>query len=443
MRIRLLLPACLAVLAALPASAARRPVAQWDVVPFQRVQKPFQAGVVAFYDKPFTVEFSVNGRKVAVADKATLNARTKVVEHWFTLDPAQFSPDKLRENELRLGAKAVAEDGTSHALPEIVLYWDGDRALGSTKTIWLDPKEGIDYSEGTKERPVKTMRQAVKLAGDGGTVYLAKPGAYSVERVGGGNGRKYWTTIRPAPGLARKDIQIRGGRTGCDKLHFLDVQIFSDIVSGTAYALGGVDEKSICWLENCIVRDRGGRSVGRSYTFGNKLVGYVTGGATTEMGDGPRCRLVRNHVIKAISGDAFTGTDLLAVNCRLTDVNSGGVMDEPAFHRSQSARGAWTSDVILANITASDCACNGFIGLRLRDSVFSNVTFDAAGPEGRFVSRYAWEMENVWFDRVKVAGQPWIWFKSTNRSGDFAPTDVRVTDCSFEMPKLDEEGRIL
>lgn len=436
---RMIFAAAFALLAALPALSARRPVAHWDVIPHQRIREPFQAGVVAFYDKSFKVEFAVNGKKVAEATERAENPRTKVVEHFFTLDPAKFDVSQLKERRLRLAARVVAEDGTKYQLPEILLYCDKDGTVGSRKAIWLDQNNGIDYSDGTKEHPVKTMKQAVKLAGDGGTVYLAKPGVYSAERIGGKKERLYWTTIEPASGLSRKDVQIKGGRTGCDKLHFKNVQIFCDVTGGQGYALAGIDANSSCWLEDCVVRNKGGRAVARTFVFGNKLVGYVTGGATTEMGNGPCCRLVRNHVIKSISADAFTADDCLAVNCRVTDVDSSGVVDEPAFHRSQGLHGAWTHDVILANITASDCACNGFTGLKLRDSVFSNITLETIGPERRFVSRYAWEMENVWFDRVKVTGQKWDWFKSTNGNGDFAPTDVRVTDCSFDPPPAEEK----
>ncbi len=431
--------AAFAAIIVLPAFSALRPVAQWDVVPYQRIAQPFQAGVVAFYDKPVKVEFSVNGKKVAEADKAALNPRTKVEEYSFTLDPAKYSADKLKDRILELGAKVVGSDGTSHTLSSVVLYWDGDGKTGSKKTIWLDPKDGIDYSDGTKEHPVKTMKQAYKLAGDGGTVYLKIPGWYTVERIARGGDVKYWTTVLPAPGLTRKDIRIKGGRTGCHKLHIKDANIYSDILDGTSYALGGADATSVCWIEDCIVRDKGGHSSGRSYTFGNKLTGYVTGGATTEMGDGPCGKIVRNHLIKSISGDAFTGSDCLAINCKLVDVDATGVMDEPAFHRSQGIQGAWTHDVILANIDATGCQCNGLIGLKLRDSVFSNIKLETTGPERRYVSRYAWEMENVWFDRVNVTGQEWIWFKSTNKNGDFAPTDVRVTGCSFELPPPEEK----
>ena len=175
-----------AALFAAPAISAARPVAHWDVIPCQRLKEPFKAGVVAFYDKPFYVEFTVNGKKAAKVTEPTMNDRTKVVEHWFTIDPASFDPSKLKDYKLVVGAKAVAEDGTSHKLPDLLLYWDKNDNLGSKKVVWIDQSDGIDYNDGSKEAPVKTLKQAVKRAGDGGTVYLAKPGVYTAERIGGG-----------------------------------------------------------------------------------------------------------------------------------------------------------------------------------------------------------------------------------------------------------------
>ena len=56
----------LAVLVGATAFSAARPVAQWDVIPCQRIKEPFKAGAVVFYDKPFYVEFTVNGKKVNI-----------------------------------------------------------------------------------------------------------------------------------------------------------------------------------------------------------------------------------------------------------------------------------------------------------------------------------------------------------------------------------------
>ena len=55
---RTLLLAALVLAASRGAFAAPRPVAHWDVVPFQRISEPFKAGVVAFAGK-------VGGTKVS------------------------------------------------------------------------------------------------------------------------------------------------------------------------------------------------------------------------------------------------------------------------------------------------------------------------------------------------------------------------------------------
>lgn len=428
---RILLGALSAILVAGQSFAAVRPVAHWDVVPYQRVGTPFQAGVVAMYDKPIRVVFSVNGSKVAEVANPSRNARTRVDEYWFTLDPARFEAGALADRVMRLGAKVVADDGTSYDVPEVNLYWNVDGAAGSTKTIWVDDKTGIDYADGSKGSPVKTIKQAIKLAGDGGTIYIASRGTYSIQRIGGGSGRRFWTTITPAPGLSRKDVTLVGGRTGCSRLCLKGLTIVSDVVGSTGYALGGVDDKSTCWVDDCIIRDKGGRAAGRSYVFGNRLVGYVTGGATTEMGDGPRAKLVRNHVLKTLSGDVFSGGDILVANCRVDDVDGSGVVEGPALHRSQGIKGAWTENVIFLNVTATNLRCHGLVGVRLRDSVFKNVKIESAVDDGSCFSRYAQEMENVWFDNVALAGQEWIWFNAAVDA--FAPTDVRVTNCSFKL----------
>lgn len=430
MPLKILIPA---LLAAFSASAAMRPVAHWDVVPYQRLSGTFAAGVVAFYDSEFKVEFFIDGKKVAEAVKPAYNERTRVVEHWFTVDAAS-----MKDGPFSLGAKVVAADGSSYTLPNLPLYANAGGTLNTGKTVWLDQINGIDYSEGTKDRPVKTMKRAIYRAGDGGTVYLMRPGIYKAERVGGGNDRKYWTTVTPAPGLTRKDVKVKGGRTGCDKLRFKDVQLFCDVVGGQGYLLAGVDGNSICWVDNCIMSNRSGREAALSYPFGNRLTGYVTGGATTEMGKGPCSRLLRNHVIKNISAEAFSGSDCLAVNCRVSGIDSLGVVENPALVRSQAPMGEWTHDVILANIRVEGCNCNAFIGARLRDSVFSNIAVDAAGDE-KYESRYSAEVENVWFDNVRVGDQRWVWTKTDSQTGDFRPVDVRITGCSFELPKKEED----
>ena len=126
------------------------------------------------------------------------------------------------------------------------------------------------------------------------------------------------------------------------------------------------------------------------------------------------------------------------MNCRVSGIDSLGVVENPALVRSQAPMGEWTHDVILANIKVEGCNCNAFTGARLRDSVFSNIAVDAAGDE-KYESRYSAEVENVWFDNVRVGDQRWVWTKTDSQTGDFRPVDVRITGCSFELPKKEED----
>ena len=91
---------------------AGRPIARWDVIPYQRVSSVFKAGVVAFHEKAVTVEFTVNGRPAHTATKPELNGRTKVWEFVFPFDAS-----KLPDGPVQLGAKVTAEGEAPYTLP--------------------------------------------------------------------------------------------------------------------------------------------------------------------------------------------------------------------------------------------------------------------------------------------------------------------------------------
>ena len=173
---------------------AAKPVARWDVVPYQRVKGVFNAGVVAFHEKGVTVEFTVNGKKAFTAAKPTLNPRTGVCEYVFPFDARKF-----KDGPVEIGATAKAEGQEPTALDPITLYANGKGTQGSAKTIFVDSVNGNEFQDGTRERPVKSLKRGVARAGDGGTVLLLS-GDYPLRMVGGGVGRSFWTTIRPAPG---------------------------------------------------------------------------------------------------------------------------------------------------------------------------------------------------------------------------------------------------
>ncbi|HYW78606.1 MAG TPA: hypothetical protein VE890_03480, partial [Thermoguttaceae bacterium] len=218
-------------------------IAAWDVVPHQIIAGPFVAGVVAFHETGCRVEFTVvqpppstadaiQGaatqdavKQRAIAERATQNERTGVWEYCLTVDPAALDDGPFA---VLASAVPLGRDDASTALAPLPLVSNADGSLRPNAPVWTDCDRGSDDTgDGTEAKPLKTIRRAIELAGDGGSVYL-KPGkGYSADRLGGGKQRTFWTTIAAAPGVSRDEIEIGHGRPGTDKLRFNNVTLYA------------------------------------------------------------------------------------------------------------------------------------------------------------------------------------------------------------------------
>lgn len=411
-----LLAAALA-LAAAPALAAR-PVARWDVVPDQRVSGTFLAGVCAFHEDGVRVAFSIDGKFVRVANEPRKNPRTGVWEYVFPLDTS-----KLPDGPVTLGARARSggEKPETFDLPPLTLYANNGGSLAVADTLWVDSARGDDAAAGTEAAPLRTIAAAMKRVPVGGTVLL-KAGEHSLAGVKGGSDRPYWTTIAAAPGVARDAVQIAGGRPGTQRLRFRGVSLYCDVRGSYASILDGENGKHAVWLDDCKCYNRQGRWAANANVFGNRYVGYVTGGLTTELSNGPAAELIRGHEVRKIASDVWTGSEKLVVNCTASDVDGGATGAHPDFHQSHAKPPDWVHDVILYNVTGYNCKCQGLFGLRLRDSAFVNVVFERT-KESDFYTQYSGPMENVLFAHVTLVNQTWLW------RDNYEPVDVRVLNC--------------
>ena len=411
----------LVLVLAAPAFAAR-PVARWDVVPDQRVSGTFLAGVCAFHEDGVRVAFSVDGKFLHVANKPTRNPRTGVWEYVFPLDTS-----KLPDGQITLGARARSggEKPEEVDLPPLTLYANNGGSLTVADTLWVDSARGDDAAAGTEKAPLKTIAAASKRIPVGGTVLL-KAGDYSLAGMKGGGDRPYWTTIAAAPGVARDDVQIAGGRPGTQRLRFRGVSLYCDAQGKYASILAGENGLHAVWLDDCKCYNRQGRWAANANVFGNRYVGYVTGGLTTELSNGPAADLIRGHEVRKIASDVWTGSEKLVVNCTASDVDGGSTGAHPDFHQSHAKPPDWVHDVILYNVTGYNCKCQGLFGLRLRDSAFVNVVFERT-KETSFYTQYSGPMENVLFAHVTLVNQTWLW------RDDYAPVDVRVVNCCVPL----------
>ncbi len=409
---------------AVGALLAGRPIARWDVVPYQRVSSVFTVGVVAFHEKPLTVAFTVNGRPAHTATKPELNSRTRVWEFVFPFDAAKY-PDGL----VRLGATVSAEGEQPYTLPDLELYANAKKTQGSYKTAWVDPNDGNEFADGTKEHPVSSIRQAVQRCGDGGTVYLL-PGNYSAKMIGGGKDRRFWTRIQPAPGVTRAQVRISSGRTGTEKLHFVNCELYCDILDGYGIVIMGEGGQTMAWFDNCKMYNRRGRYAGMTTPFGNKLRAFVTGGATMDISNGPNAELVRNHLVVNIADCAFAGNDCLVANAVVKNIDGTGTSADPELFNGFATTAHWVGDVIFYNVHASGIKAKGLSGQRLRDSAFVNIVI--ASTAGDLVySRFSEDVENVLFAHITLVDQAWQWMQARNGRGNFKPKDVRMLNNVF------------
>lgn len=408
---------------------AARPVAAWDVVPFQRVEGTFAAGVVAFHDKAVKVQFSINGRKFGKAVEApALNKRTGVVEYIFAFPAGKLS-EKLGDREYTLGASVIADGAKPYDLPPLTIYANGKGTLGSKKIIWVDSVNGNEFAAGEKNTPVKTLARAVKMAGDGGTVYL-KEGFYNLRLLGGGVERRFWTLVTPAPGVGRNGVKIVAGRPGTEKLHFKDLNFYCEYDVGEYGSIvAGEGGKTCAWFDNCNFTNLKGRHAGEAYPFGNRLLAYVTGGATYEMMYGPNASLLRAHTVKSVATSALPGENALVVNCKVDDVKATDGASSDLI-TSIATDPAWTGELIVYNLKASNLSCRVLSFRRVRDSAFVDVAFEVDGSDGAY-SNIADETENLLFSNVSLPDQEIKLALSNDGRGDFKPVDVIMKNCDF------------
>ncbi len=420
MGVRFLSVAAAAVFALASAGSAfaARPIARWDVVPGQRVSDLFNVGVVAFHEKGAKVEFTVDGKAAATVAEPAKNPRTGIVEHFFAFDPKGRA-----DGPAKIGATVTAEGAEPLALPEIVLYADCGKTQGSHKTVWVDSAKGNDFADGSEARPFKTIKMAVKRVGDGGTVFL-KPGNYTSKLVGGGRARSFWTLVTAAPGVARQDVRVQGGKTGTERLHFKDVEIFCDVTFGHGFVLIGEDGETSVWVDGCRMYSKSGREVGPVVPF-VKYRAYVTGGSTEDMTSGPHAEIVRGHAVRRISGTAFSGGGMLVAGCEVDDVAPSPGASDPDLYRACPPRGESAEDVVLYGVRATGLVGRTLYIARLRNAAVVDVGCEAT-TKSLVHTQFFDKSENMLFARVETPSDMWQFINIERGRDNFAPTDVRM-----------------
>lgn len=405
--------------------ASARAIARWDVVPDQVFSSDFRIGVVAYHVNGIDrVEFSVEGGDWYGVSAPSKNDRTGVVEYVATLAAADFADGKI---EVRAIAYPVA--GVPRVLDSLTL-WANPKGTLTSREIFVDGILGNDLNPGTKALPVRTIGAGLVLVssgantGGGGFVTLIAPGTYDVPNytsnfatVAGILGcvdihNSRWITVRPADGLARKDVTIapttrRNVRMRVDRLAFSGVTIDFDKVR--QFYLDGPQAR--IWFDGCRWTNPFGRTKG--YTDlrrpvanpSSSCMAYATSSEATDVHFGfvDHC-LVRGCRLSLVSLSAFSETDLV-LDSTVDDLDG-------TIFRGTSSLLAWSGtqrNVIVSNLIARDIdsAANvqfGATSSSYEDFALVNVAVENV-PRGTGVSTLAAPLRHAFFAHLSNPGQ--------------------------------------
>ncbi len=416
----------------LPSQAsATQVIANWDVVPFQKLGDTFKVGVVAFHETGVDVTFRVNGTVAATVTDPTWNDRTGVVEYWFPLHPSDY-PD----GPLTVSATASPE-GTGHTartLSDITLYANSGGSLTNSSIKWVDADHGSDTTgTGTENAPYKTIKQGVIATGDGGTVYLKASPNYYLTSIGGSN-YVHWTTVTAAPGLDADDVQIKTygkdststGRYSKNSIRWHRVNLYCDRNPGWGSILY-LNTGHRIWLDEAVLYDKNGRFANSTLFNGSGATTYLT---NTHIHDVANCGggFQRGSLIEDICSDIFRGsTNLTAINVTIRRIDKGTTSAHPDFIQFYNPSST-VQNVILYNVRAYDMLAQGIFGAdgAVKDIAFVNLLLEKDPPNSALRSQLTgtWDHALLW--NATIVDQIFDFRTSTNitnfdlRNGVFA-----------------------
>jgi len=317
---------------------ALTPIARWDVVPHQRIErgKSLKCGVIAFSEAGIAkVTFRVNGRTRDVASMSR-NDRTQVWEYWTPIAAA----DHPTGGTFQVEATVYGNDGGKRVLPPLDLISDARGRL-PRRQAWVDATKGSDETGATGEpaRPYLTVgramngiRQWMEAQGhgdraDGGIIRL-RPGkhAYSNGRVWGEIPTKNeWVTIT-GDGTGTRDAFVMDRFAGALQTHLLKIEGVTLKSPGKhGYVIRGTQKYQgmNLWTDDCALIGAGRHVQGSHPIHHGGFTLWSTDSYYTELASAVGGnRLARGLRIEKISDDVARNCPLL-VNVVAHDVDPG------------------------------------------------------------------------------------------------------------------------
>ncbi len=359
-------------------------IGNWDVVPYQTFDERFQLGVVAFHEQGVDVVFSVGGNEVDRVENPTWNGRTSVYEYWTALEASDYPDGPIT-------VSAVIEPDCpgheSRALEDLTLFANSGGTLTNDTIAWVDCAAGNDNSsDGSESSPYATIEKALVEVGSGGTVYLKAGLCYELTSLYPEAAFDRWTTVQPAPGVTRQQVQILAdsdfsstatGRFAQNMVRWKNVGIFSQSDANYSTVLY-LESGHHGWLDGAELYEKEG-----AFAETNPWSG----------GDGHRVYLTDAHLhnltnagftfgrdvlISDIASDVFRArSDIFSVNLTVRDIDPGESEAHPDFFQFYDPDGV-LENVVIYNTVVTNMDAQGIFGGpgSLSDVAFVNLLME-------------------------------------------------------------------
>lgn len=420
-------------------------IAQWDVVPFQTINKPFQIGVVAFHMAGINrVEFSINGGPKSTVTSPKLNPRTKVKEYSLTVDPSRY-----KDGEVSVSATAHPNIGVPRKLEALRLYANSRGSL-IAKSIYVSTKGNNKSGDGSKSKPYRTIARGIITASRGGTVVLMDHGWYSLAGSARRKDRvKQWITIRGAKGLDRDKI-ILGHKDGLNLVRLgSNLLQFQNLSIDLANVLQIYPEsRQVYWFDNVRWFDSIGwtKIVPRGKTLQPIRTSRDSGGyfvTDSKCENSTFCfldaNLVRNVYIEKVSGDVLQNSRLV-LNARIHDVDG----DVKSHHTDLLQYFGQFENLIVYGVLATGVKNTQNIFLDHHKSSFTNSAFINIAVENLTsdppFSQLNSSHDHVLFMHLSTPRQSWVFRDDFKGGKQFRARNVIFANNIFRSLRRGKHG---
>lgn len=380
-------------------------IGNWDLVPEQVFDGAFQVGVVAFHEYGVDVEFTVDGSALATVQNPTFNSRTGAYEYWVTLQASDYA-----DGPITLGATIVPDcpGHESRVLEAVTLYANSGGSEGNSAVKWVDCATGDDDSgDGTEGSPYATIEKAIVEVGAGGTVYLAAGTCYTLTTLYPSANWDRWTTVQPAPGVDRSQVEILAagpgstGRFGEDMIRWRNVQIYSDGDPGYS-TIFYMESGNSVWFDGAELYDVNGQWNGASVVGGNSPYRvYSTDVLLRDVTNAHGlCGLCRGARLENIGSDVFrAGSNLTSINMTIDTIDRGTTEAHPDFFQLY-APDSDVENIVIYNTLVTNMGAQGIFGGEgnLSDVAFVNLVMEKDPPDSALTSQLSgyWDHVLLW-----------------------------------------------